>query len=384
MEHKSEDKPEAGLNDKEDRLETETPCGWCGNALGSEDTHCPRCGNAVTGPMAAGGAFQFNAKNNFVVAMMVVAAVFAVVYRSLEAGRLMQTYAAFIGLPLLIGVLTTYLVRPQHGLGKTLKVTTVLLCVLSTLLGEGMICILMAAPIFYAVAAVGYGIVTALDKVVRPRKPGGLVALAFIVSVPFAAAKVTSSPQGIRNPRTMTVQNEVFINAPPAKVWNTLLHGQLVSSEFPLFLRLGFPLPTKLDRGPGGVTRLTFDPGSEPWPGTNVMVSREERDESRHRLTFVIQEDGTKLSRWLTFRKSSFVILPAGARGCRLRQTTTFQQRMQPGLYWNPLQSFAMTQMHAYALTHIKRLAQKPEVESLEVENLKREKPRTGATTATP
>ncbi len=384
MEHKPEarpeHKPEAKAEDKKEQLETETPCGWCGNPLGLQDTHCPRCGNAVTGPLAAGGAFKFNAKNNFVVAMMVVAAVFAVVYRSLESGKLMQTYAAFIGVPLLIGVLTTYLVIPQHGLGKTLKATTILLCVLSTLLGEGMICILMAAPIFYAVAAVGYGIVVAIDKAVRPRGPRGLMMLALIVSVPFAAAKLTSSPTGIRNPRTMTVQNEVFINAPPAKVWNTLLHGQLVSSEFPLFLRLGFPLPTKLNRGPGGVTRLTFDPGSEPWPGTNVIVSQEERDDRRQRLTFVIREDGTKLSRWLTFRKSSFVVLPAGARGSRLRQITTFQQRMQPGLYWNPLQSFAMTQMHAYALTHIKRLAENPEIENPKRENMKRVEHETGGT----
>ena len=36
-----------------------------------------------------------------------------------------------------------------------------------------------------------------------------------------------------------------------------------------------------------------------------------------------------------------------------------FRQRMQPGVYWNPLESFAVGQMHSYALSHIKRLAEK-------------------------
>jgi hypothetical protein len=112
-----------------------------------------------------------------------------------------------------------------------------------------------------------------------------------------------------------------------------------------------------MQRSERGLTQLTFDPGSEPWPGTNVIESREERDARRHRLRFTIVKDGTKLSRWLTFRATRFEIVPA-ANGCRLRQTTDFQQRMQPGFYWNPLQTYAMTQMHQYALGHVKNLAE--------------------------
>ena len=89
-----------------------------------------------------------------------------------------------------------------------------------------------------------------------------------------------------------------------------------------------------------------------------MIVSREFQDPANRRLTFVIQNDGTKLARWLTFLRTSFEIEPR-ADGCRLRQTTAFRQRMQPGVYWNPLESFAVGQMHSYALSHIKWLAEK-------------------------
>jgi hypothetical protein len=155
----------------------------------------------------------------------------------------------------------------------------------------------------------------------------------------------------------MTVTDERQLAAAPAQVWEILRHGDLVSPDFPLFLRLGFPLPTKLERRPGGETRLTFDPGSEPWPGTNVIVSRQVEDGAGRRLTFVSREDGTKLARWLTFLQTRLEVEPC-AGGSRVRQTTTFRQRMQPGLYWNPLQRFAVRQMHGYALSQIQRLAE--------------------------
>jgi hypothetical protein len=88
-----------------------------------------------------------------------------------------------------------------------------------------------------------------------------------------------------------------------------------------------------------------------------VIESQEERDAGEYRLTFTINRDGTKLARWITFKATRFEIMSAPG-GCRLRQVTDFQQRLQPGLYWNPLQSYAMTQMHQYALGHIKALAE--------------------------
>jgi hypothetical protein len=251
-------------------------------------------------------------------------------------------------------VLTAYLTRPRSSLATVIKITTLLLCIVGPALGEGVVCLLMAAPLVYAVAALGYLLVSAVHKMLGPRGPGGT---AVIVLLPFLLAEFTSTPHSIRSPRTMTVQDEWFMAARPEVVWQILLKGNLVSSRFPLFLRAGFPLPTRLERRPDGLTRLIFDPGSERWPGTNMIVSQQRQNAADHRLMFVIENDGTKLARWLTFLRTSFEVTPC-AGGCRVRQTTTFRQRMQPGIYWNPLECFAVGQMHGYALSHIQRLAE--------------------------
>lgn len=294
---------------------------------------------------------------NILVVFMVISAVLSVVYRIIEKKGLTQTYATFIGIPLVIGAMTAYLSRPRSSLAMVMKITTLLLCIVAPALGEGVICLIMAAPIIYVVAALGYLLVEAIRNSLGPRGPGSTLV---VVMLPFLLAELTSTPHSIRDPRTMTVRDERFVAAPPGVVWQTLRQGNLVSRQFPLFLQAGFPLPTKLQRQSNGLARLTFDPGSERWPGTNVIVSRELQDPANRRLTFVIQEDGTKLARWLTFVRTSFEVVPCPG-GCRLRQTTVFRQRMQPGVYWNPLESFAVGQMHIYALSHIQRLAERAE-----------------------
>src|SRR5207249_1958931 len=149
----------------------------------------------------------------------------------------------------LIGVLTSYLSRPRTGLGTTLKVTTVLLCGVAPLLGEGTVCLLMAAPIVYVVAIAGYYMVAGLSNLFGPRGRRGSL---FVVILPFLAARLTATPLGIHHPGVMMVRDELFIAAPPAAVSQLLLRGNLVSRDFPLFLRLGFPLPKRMERGMDG------------------------------------------------------------------------------------------------------------------------------------
>ena len=297
---------------------------------------------------------QFTPINHFWVVLLVSAVVFTLFYRGTEHFGMMQTYAMFVGIPLVIGVLVAYMTQPKSGLGTTLKVVTILLCVVSALLGEGTICILMAAPLFYAFAAVGYYLVEAVMRRVRPNRRGGPLA---VLIVPFAMAMLTSDRNHIDNPATNTVVDEIFVAAPPDRIMQTIEHSNLVAHKFPVFLNLGFPLPKRMERDPNGITRLVFDPRSEPWPGPNTILSRQTVDSVRHTITYDILEDSTKLARWLTFRRTGFEIVPCPG-GSLLRQRTVYEQRMQPGFYWNTVENFAMGQMHGYALRNIKALTE--------------------------
>src|SRR5512147_1110095 len=73
-------------------------------------------------------------------------------YHVLVFHHLEQTSALFIGIPTLIAAICVLTAKPQSATGTALKSVTLFLCIAGALLGEGFICIIMAAPLFYLVA----------------------------------------------------------------------------------------------------------------------------------------------------------------------------------------------------------------------------------------
>lgn len=331
-------------------------CALCGEMLTPNGDFCPKCGaesmNLRVKPPPPG--LQFTAINHFWVVLLISSVAFGIIYRITEHIGMVQTYAMFVGIPLIIGVLVAYMTRPQSGVGTTIKVVTILLCVVCPLVGEGTVCILMAAPLFYGFAVIGYYIYAAIIKKLQPNRRGGPLA---ILVIPFLMAMVTSDRKHIDNPATNTITDELFVAASPERVMETIRQSGAAPDNFSFFLKLGFPLPTSVEHGPDGVTCMHFDPRSEPWPGTNTIVSRETVDPVRHTIDYEILEDGTKLARWMTFRRTGFEIVPTQG-GSLVRQRTVYLQRMQPGFYWNTMENFALGQMHGYALRNIKERAE--------------------------
>jgi hypothetical protein len=74
-------------------------------------------------------------------------------YRLLVMGKLEQSAAMFIGLPAFLAILVTLTPAARTTTGLLLKATTVVLLTSAVLLAEGFVCVMMAAPLFYGVAA---------------------------------------------------------------------------------------------------------------------------------------------------------------------------------------------------------------------------------------
>ena len=87
-----------------------------------------------------------------------------IAYRLLVLHRLEQTSALFIGLPALLALVLALTPRAKSVTGIVMKGTTIALLLSAPILGEGFVCILMAAPIFYLIA-----FIVALR---RPEDPG--------------------------------------------------------------------------------------------------------------------------------------------------------------------------------------------------------------------
>lgn len=86
------------------------------------------------------------------IGLILTMAVGAFLYRWLVLQRLEQTAALFIGIPALISVALTFSPTSKSVTGMLVKGTLLFLAMSGILLGEGVICVAMAAPLFLLIA----------------------------------------------------------------------------------------------------------------------------------------------------------------------------------------------------------------------------------------
>ena len=102
-------------------------------------------------------------------------ALFGIGYRAIAGVRLDQTSMLFIGLPAGLAIVLTLLPRSENAIASALKGITIAIGMSGALLGEGIVCVLMAAPLFYLLGLI-IGIVTEIDKR-RARKEAKLLSV---------------------------------------------------------------------------------------------------------------------------------------------------------------------------------------------------------------
>src|SRR5258708_29588331 len=78
--------------------------------------------------------------------------------RIVYAHKLETTAVMFIGLPAGLAIFMSLLPRSKSAIGSAMKGTTIGLLISAVLFGEGIICVVMAAPIPYFIAALGRGL----------------------------------------------------------------------------------------------------------------------------------------------------------------------------------------------------------------------------------
>ncbi len=97
---------------------------------------------------------EFLKRRRILLLVIVVLALAAFSYRWLVLQRLEQSSALFIGIPALISIALTFAPRSKSVTGLLLKGTLLFLALSGIVLGEGVICVAMAAPLFLLVAVV--------------------------------------------------------------------------------------------------------------------------------------------------------------------------------------------------------------------------------------
>src|SRR3954452_8775906 len=143
-----------------------------------------------------------------IIALTLLLAAGSLGYRWLTWHHLEQTSAMFIGLPAILAIAIAMLPQPKSATGTILKTLSLFLLLSGILLGEGFICILMAAPL---VLGVGCLVGMARDREQR-RRGVPLMALPLIVLMGVEG----TTPQ-LSFPREEQVSVEKTIAATPSE-----------------------------------------------------------------------------------------------------------------------------------------------------------------------
>lgn len=288
-----------------------------------------------------------------VTAIVVAVAAGSVWYRITQTTGLAQTAALFVGVPAVLAIVVTHFVSPTSAAGVAVKTVTIGLLVSLMLLDEGLLCVLMSAPLFFMVAL---GVASAMSS--DHDAPGstgrrlvpGLIGLTL---VPMSLEGVTSLTTIDRNEVVSVTR---IVDASAAAVARALLAPPRFDRERPALLRMGFPWPEAArvethSGGPvwdiamrGGETKLT---GMEPKTGTlRLALEHLAAGEARWRVL----SDDSHMRHFLTWVGSDVRYAPIDGARTTVTWTIRYRRDLDPAWYFGPLERGAVRLAAGYLI----------------------------------
>jgi len=276
-------------------------------------------------------------------AIILALAVAGVLYRIFVAKGLEQTAALFIGLPAVLAIILALTPQAKSATGVIMKTMTIALLMSGPILGEGFICIIMAAPLFYLVGAI-VGLL--ID---RARAKEKSVALHAVLLLPLLLSSLEGTTPTLSFPRHEQVTVRKVVDGSPADVERALAQSPVFDEELPPFLRLKFPLPVSAS-GEGLVLdaerRIHFA-GGEGKPG-DLTLRITEREPSA--VTFAAQSDTSHIAHWLTWRSSHVAWRAVAVGRTEVEWTITYDRELDPAWYFAPWERYATRRAADYLI----------------------------------
>jgi hypothetical protein len=274
-----------------------------------------------------------------IVAIVLTLVVVSTAYRLLVLKHLEHTSLVFIGLPALAAI-TLLHTRPRTAIGTVNKVIAILLCLSGILFGEGLICILMAAPIFFLVGTVVGWVINKLTGRRSPEDPpsGNWRGMVSLVVVPLSLEGVVPSFAFNRNAH-VTVSRTV--DATPADVRLAIGAVPSFDRELPRFFRLGFPTPMHASGAGlrvGDERRVMFAHGRHH---SGALVMRVAATDSGSAL-FTVVSDSSYITHWLSWEAADVRWERVDTAHTRVTWTLRYRRRLDPAWYFAPLERYGV------------------------------------------
>ena len=275
-------------------------------------------------------------------------------------------WGVFVGLPFFMG-LTSVLIygyhRPRSFPGCILvALTSVTLAggALFAVAIEGVVCLIMAAPLAIPLALMGGSVGYAIQR--RRVDPSPVLAAMMLALPGLMGLEHAAAPQ----PRMLQVTSSIVVNAPPQQVWrNVVSFSELPPPDEWIFQTgLAYPMRAEIQgTGVGAERHCVFSTGAFVEP---ITVWDEPQ-----RLAFGVRDEPppmvelspyrirpAHLDHYFSAKAGEFRLTPLPGGRTLLEGTTWYENRFWPESYWRQWSDLIVHRIHMRVLRHVKRLAE--------------------------
>jgi uncharacterized membrane protein YhaH (DUF805 family) len=278
----------------------------------------------------------------------------------------------FLALPFAMGYLTVWAhckrsyTRASDVL--TLVSLSVLLCALGimTIAIEGLVCLLMAAPIAWILALLGGFLGARIHNLVWQGRSVSSILAVVLASVPLLMSAEHVSPPPV--PRYQ-VHTTIDIAAPPELVWSHLIRFPALEAptEWPFrYAGVAYPIEARLTgEGLTADRECLFSTGSFKEPILAWELGKH--------FAFSVSDEPLLMTETSPYgqihvrhlddhdfqpERADFVLVLLPNGGTRLEGTTTYINQMWPGFYWHFWTDAIVHSIHNRVFEHVKRLSE--------------------------
>jgi hypothetical protein len=277
--------------------------------------------------------------------------------------------ALFIVGPFLLGWWLTILVRSQSdaSLGDCCLLYGITMLVgggwIFILGAEGLVCLLMSAPIVLLTGLVGCALAYWMSSYWHISGRRGWYWSAALAIWPIVLGAETVWPLPLQE---HAVRTEIIINAPPERVWQTVITFPPLPEPTEWLFRWSAAYPVAAEihgEGVGAVRYCIFNTGSfvepiEVWDPPRCLRFAVTEQPPPMRELSPWQIHPPHLEGYLVCRRGEFLLEPLEDGTTRLIGTTWYTNSMWPQWYWYLWSDYCIHAIHYRVLVHIQRLAE--------------------------
>jgi hypothetical protein len=231
---------------------------------------------------------------------------------------------------------------------------------LFALLVEGLVCLIMAAPLAFPLAAFGGFCAHKAQKSLWVQGNAPVIMSLLLLLAPGiqAAEHAASRPAPIFDVRT-----SLDIAAPPERVWQQVIAFSQIPEPTELMFRAGIAYPIRAEMrgtGVGAERHCVFSTGSfvepiEVWDAPHLLkFSVISNPAPMEEWTPYSHVDTPHLRGFLVSEGGQFLLTPLPNGGTRLEGTTWYQHGLWPSQYWRFWSDAIIHKIHLRVLRHIR------------------------------